>query len=213
MFVDESHVAVPQIGGMYRGDRARKEVLVEHGFRLPSALDNRPLRFEEWEKLVRQLVYVSATPSKYELEHSRGAIAEQIVRPTGLLDPAIEVRPAATQVDDLLAEIRRTVKSGWRVLARPDQAFGRVTTYYAELSVKVRYLHSEDRRHRACHHPGDLRGVRRPDRHQLLREFDLPSRAEAVLDATRRVSCARRPVDQTCAAPRNGRARVVLRRP
>jgi excinuclease ABC subunit B len=145
VFVDESHVAVPQIGGMYRGDRARKETLVEHGFRLPSALDNRPLRFEEWEQLVKQLVYVSATPSKYEVENSRGAIAEQIVRPTGLLDPAIEVRPAATQVDDLLAEIRKTVKAGWRVLVTTltKRSAEELTTYYAELGVKVRYLHSE----------------------------------------------------------------------
>jgi excinuclease ABC subunit B len=106
VFVDESHVSVPQVGGMYRGDRARKETLVEHGFRLPSALDNRPLRFEEWDALVRQCVYVSATPADYEMKHSGANVAEQIVRPTGLLDPAIEVKSARTQVDDLLHEIR-----------------------------------------------------------------------------------------------------------
>jgi len=145
VFVDESHVSVPQVGGMYRGDKARKETLVEHGFRLPSALDNRPLRFEEWEKLVRQCVYVSATPSAYEMTHSEGRIAEQVVRPTGLLDPEIEVRSARTQVDDLLHEIRRVVAAGWRVLVTTltKRMSEELTTYYAELGVRVRYLHSE----------------------------------------------------------------------
>jgi excinuclease ABC subunit B len=145
VFVDESHVAVPQVGAMYRGDRARKETLVEHGFRLPSALDNRPLRFEEWEQLVAQIAYVSATPGGYELEHSEGRVAEQIVRPTGLLDPPIEIRPARTQVDDLLAEIRKTVKDGWRVLVTTltKRSAEELTTYFAELGVRVRYLHSE----------------------------------------------------------------------
>ncbi|MCE9594443.1 MAG: excinuclease ABC subunit UvrB [Planctomycetes bacterium] len=145
VFIDESHVTVPQIGGMYRGDRARKEVLVEHGFRLPSALDNRPLRFEEWEKLVRQIVFVSATPSAFELEHSKGRIAEQIVRPTGLLDPEIEVRKAATQVDDLLHEIKKTVAEGWRVLVTTltKRSAEELTTYFSELGIRVRYLHSE----------------------------------------------------------------------
>jgi excinuclease ABC subunit B len=145
VFVDESHVAVPQIGGMFRGDRSRKETLVEHGFRLPSALDNRPLRFEEWERLVRQAVFVSATPGPFELAQSQGRVAEQIVRPTGLLDPEIDVRPAATQVDDLLAEIRKTVAKGWRVLVTTltKRSAEELTTYYAELGVRVRYLHSE----------------------------------------------------------------------
>ncbi len=145
VFVDESHVTVPQIGGMYRGDRARKEVLVEHGFRLPSALDNRPLRFEEWAKLVRQSVYISATPGPFELSHSKGAIAEQIVRPTGLLDPLIEVRPARTQVDDLLHEIKLTVERGWRVLVTTltKRSAEELTTYFSELGIRVRYLHSE----------------------------------------------------------------------
>ncbi len=145
VFVDESHVSIPQVGGMYRGDRSRKETLVEYGFRLPSALDNRPLRFEEWERLVRQVVYVSATPGKYELEASEERVAEQIVRPTGLLDPAIEVRPARTQVDDLLAEIRKTTAAGWRTLVTTltKRSAEELTTYYAELGVRVRYLHSE----------------------------------------------------------------------
>ena len=145
LFVDESHVSVPQVGGMYRGDRSRKETLVEHGFRLPSALDNRPLRFEEFDELVVQAVYVSATPARYELEHSRTHIVEQIVRPTGLLDPLVDVRPAGSQVDDLLAEIRRTVKAGWRVLVTTltKRSAEELTTYYSELGVRVRYLHSE----------------------------------------------------------------------
>jgi excinuclease ABC subunit B len=145
VFVDESHVAVPQLGGMYRGDRSRKETLVEHGFRLPSALDNRPLRMEEWDELVSQAVYVSATPSELELSRSRGAVAEQIVRPTGLLDPAVEVRPARTQVDDLLAELRKVVARGFRALVTTltKRSAEELTNYYAELGVKVRYLHSE----------------------------------------------------------------------
>jgi len=145
LFVDESHVSVPQVGAMFKGDRSRKETLVEHGFRLPSALDNRPLRFEEFEQLVRQSVYVSATPSRYELQHSGEHIAEQIVRPTGLLDPEIEVRPAGTQVDDLLGELRRVVEAGWRVLVTTltKRSAEELTTYYAELGVRVRYLHSE----------------------------------------------------------------------
>ncbi len=145
VFVDESHVAVPQVAGMYRGDRSRKEVLVQHGFRLPSALDNRPLRFEEWEELVPQAVFVSATPGPYELERSIGRVAEQIVRPTGLLDPAIELRPARTQVDDLLAEIRRTTAEGWRTLVTTltKRSAEELTSYLAELGIRVRYLHSE----------------------------------------------------------------------
>jgi excinuclease ABC subunit B len=145
VFVDESHVAVPQVGGMYRGDRSRKETLVEHGFRLPSALDNRPLRMEEWEGLVSQIVYVSATPSAFEMEKSKGHVAEQIVRPTGLLDPEIEVKPARTQVDDLLAEVRAVAKKGFRTLVTTltKRSAEELTNYYAELGVRVKYLHSE----------------------------------------------------------------------
>jgi len=116
MIVDESHVTIPQLGGMYKGDRSRKENLVEYGFRLPSALDNRPLNFEEWEQRVKQVVYVSATPGPYELSKSQGVVVEQIIRPTGLLDPRIDVRPVSGQVDDLLARIRERTARGERVL-------------------------------------------------------------------------------------------------
>jgi excinuclease ABC subunit B len=145
VFLDESHVTVPQIGGMYRGDRARKETLVEFGFRLPSALDNRPLRFEEWTERVPQAVYVSATPADYELQMCKGVVVEQIIRPTGLMDPEIEVRPAAGQVDDLLAEIRARVAEGSRVLVTTltKRMAEELTDYYAELGVRVRYLHSD----------------------------------------------------------------------
>ncbi|MDG2472217.1 MAG: excinuclease ABC subunit UvrB [Pseudomonadales bacterium] len=142
--VDESHVTIPQIGAMYKGDRSRKENLVQYGFRLPSALDNRPLRFEEWENLVPQCIFVSATPSRYEAAHA-GAVVEQVVRPTGLLDPVIEVRPATTQVDDLLSEIKlRTVK-GERVLVTTltKRMSEDLTEYFEEQRIKVRYLHSD----------------------------------------------------------------------
>src|SRR5690606_7852058 len=115
MVIDESHVTIPQFGGMYRGDRSRKETLVEYGFRLPSALDNRPMRFDEWERISPQAIYVSATPGKYEAEHT-GQVVEQVARPTGLVDPQIEVRPALTQVDDVMGEIKKTVAVGDRVL-------------------------------------------------------------------------------------------------
>jgi excinuclease ABC subunit B len=145
LVLDESHISVPQIGGMFRGDRARKETLVEFGFRLPSALDNRPLRFEEWEARVGQALYVSATPADYELERSKGVVVEQIIRPTGLLDPRVEVRRAAGQVDDLLAEIRARAAAGERVLVTTltKRMAEELTDYYAELGVRVRYLHSE----------------------------------------------------------------------
>ncbi|MBY0372002.1 excinuclease ABC subunit UvrB [bacterium] len=145
LFIDESHVTVPQIGGMFRGDRARKEVLVEHGFRLPSALDNRPLNFSEFESLVRQAVYVSATPSKYELEHSRERVFEQIIRPTGLIDPTIEVRPARGSVDDLYGEIRKRVDKGERVLVTTltKRMAEDLSEYYQKLGLSVQYLHSD----------------------------------------------------------------------
>jgi excinuclease ABC subunit B len=145
MFIDESHVAVPQVGGMYRGDRARKEVLVEHGFRLPSALDNRPLRFEEFKERIRNVIYVSATPGDYELGRTQGRIAEQIVRPTGLVDPAVEVRGVGGQVDDLLKEIRAVAASGHRVLVTTltKRMAEELTEYYAEVGVRCRYLHSD----------------------------------------------------------------------
>ncbi|MDP3937742.1 MAG: excinuclease ABC subunit UvrB [Deltaproteobacteria bacterium] len=145
LFVDESHIAIPQIGGMYKGDRARKETLVEYGFRLPSALDNRPLRFDEWQKRVGQCVYVSATPAEWELRESKGLVVEQIIRPTGLMDPRVEVRPAKGQVDDLLDEIRLRVERGERVLVTvlTKRMAEELTEYYADLGVRVRYLHSD----------------------------------------------------------------------
>jgi len=144
MIIDESHVTVPQIGGMYRGDRARKENLVDYGFRLPSALDNRPLRFDEFEKIMPQAIFVSATPAEYEREH-QAQVVEQVVRPTGLVDPQIEVRPAATQVDDLLSEINARVKRNERVLVTTltKRMAEDLTDYLAEHGVKVRYLHSD----------------------------------------------------------------------
>jgi len=145
LIVDESHQTVPQVRGMYHGDRSRKEVLVEYGFRLPSALDNRPLSFAEWEERRPQVVYVSATPGAYELNHAGGVIVEQIIRPTGLVDPPIDVRPVAGQVDDLLAEIREVVGRRERVLVTvlTKRMAEDLTTYYQELGVKVRYLHSD----------------------------------------------------------------------
>ncbi len=144
LVIDESHVTIPQLGGMYRGDRSRKENLVEYGFRLPSALDNRPLRFDEFEALAPQTIFTSATPGAYEQEHA-GAVIEQLIRPTGLVDPQIEVRPATTQVDDLLSEIRLRVAAGERVLVTTltKRMAEDLTEYLAEHGVRVRYLHSD----------------------------------------------------------------------
>ncbi len=144
LFIDESHVTVPQLGAMYRGDRSRKETLVEYGFRLPSALDNRPMKFEEWEQISPQMIFVSATPGNYEAEHE-GQVVEQVVRPTGLLDPEIEVRPASTQVDDLLSEINDRVGMGDRVLVTTltKRMSEDLTDYLSEHGVRVRYLHSD----------------------------------------------------------------------
>ena len=145
LFIDESHVSVPQIGGMYNGDRSRKETLVEYGFRLPSALDNRPLNFFEFEASVNQVIYVSATPAEYELEKAAGAPVEQIIRPTGLTDPEVLVRPAKKQVDDLLHEIRHRIDQGERVLVTTltKRMAEELTEYYLELGIKTRYLHSD----------------------------------------------------------------------
>ncbi|MHA7880795.1 MAG: excinuclease ABC subunit UvrB [Saccharospirillum sp.] len=144
MFIDESHVSIPQLGAMYRGDRSRKETLVEYGFRLPSALDNRPLKFEEWERLAPQAIYVSATPGKYEAEHAQQTV-EQVVRPTGLVDPKVEVRPASTQVDDLLHEIQLRLKLQERVLVTTltKRMAEDLTDYLNENGIRVRYLHSD----------------------------------------------------------------------
>jgi excinuclease ABC subunit B len=145
LVVDESHVAVPQVGGMFKGDRSRKETLVRHGFRMPSALDNRPLKFDEFNALVNQAIYVSATPAAYEIEVANGVVVEQVIRPTGLLDPTIEVRPAATQVDDLLAELRIAAKADQRVLVTvlTKRMAQELTDYYRELDVRIRYLHGD----------------------------------------------------------------------
>jgi excinuclease ABC subunit B len=145
LFIDESHVTIPQLIGMYRGDRSRKETLVEYGFRLPSALDNRPLMFEEFEKRVQQAIYVSATPSEYEMKKSLGKIVEQIIRPTGLNDPLLEIKPAKNQVDDLLEEIQKRVKKKERVLVTTltKRMAEDLTEYYADLGIRVKYLHSD----------------------------------------------------------------------
>ena len=218
VFIDESHVSVPQVGAMFKGDRSRKENLVEHGFRLPSALDNRPLRFEEWKKLTNQVIYVSATPGPYELEQSDGEVAEQIVRPTGLLDPPIEVRSAQTQVDDLLAEVRKVVAKEWRVLVTTltKRSAEELTTYYSELGVRVRYLHSEID---AIERTAILRDLRLGEFDvlvgiNLLREgLDLPEVAlVAILDADKEGFLrSTTSLIQTCGrAARNVEGRVIM---
>jgi len=187
--VDESHVTVPQIGGMYEGDRSRKETLIRYGFRLPSALDNRPLRFAEWEEVTGPTVFVTATPADYELERSRGVLVEQIIRPTGLVDPEIEIRPVAHQVDDLLAEIRRVVAAGQRVLVTTltKRMAEDLSDYLGEVGVRVRYLHSDID---ALERVELLRGLRLAEFDvlvgiNLLREgLDLPEVSlVAILDA------------------------------
>ncbi|MCI7238470.1 MAG: excinuclease ABC subunit UvrB [Anaerococcus sp.] len=145
LMVDESHVTIPQVGGMYEGDRSRKQNLVDYGFRLPSALDNRPLKFDEFERLINQAIYVSATPGPYEMEKTSGKLVEQIIRPTGLLDPTIEVRPTENQIDDLIEEIHKTIDKGDRVLVTTltKRMAEDLTTYLTEAGIKVRYLHSD----------------------------------------------------------------------
>ncbi|MBB5209373.1 excinuclease ABC subunit UvrB [Chiayiivirga flava] len=145
LVVDESHVTIPQLGAMYKGDRSRKENLVEYGFRLPSALDNRPLKFDEWERRAPRAIYVSATPGKYEMDKAEGSVVELVVRPTGLIDPVVEIRPVGTQVDDLLSEVNERVAMGDRVLVTTltKRMAENLTEYLAEHNVKVRYLHSD----------------------------------------------------------------------
>jgi excinuclease ABC subunit B len=189
IIIDESHQTMPQVQGMYRGDRSRKETLVEYGFRLPSALDNRPLRFDEFEALRGQTIFVSATPADLELSLCGGEVVEQIIRPTGLMDPAIDVRPVKGQVDDLLAEIRAAAAHGQRVLVTTltKRMAEELTHYYRELGVRVEYLHSDiDTLERVR----ILRSLRRGDFDvlvgiNLLREgLDLPEVAlVAILDA------------------------------
>jgi excinuclease ABC subunit B len=216
--IDESHVTVPQLQAMYRGDRSRKETLVEFGFRLPSALDNRPLKFEEFEAFENARIYVSATPGDYEIHKSMGVLVEQIVRPTGLMDPVIEVRPAATQVDDLLGEIRERVEAGDRVLVTTltKRMAEDLTEYYTEIGVRCRYLHSDiDTLERV----ELLRDLRRGEFDvligiNLLREgLDLPEVSlVAILDADKEGFLrAQRSLIQTAGrAARNINGRVIF---
>ena len=189
LFLDESHASVPQIGAMYKGDFSRKSNLVEHGFRLPSAKDNRPLKFEEWEKLRPQTIYISATPGKYELEKLGGEVVQQLIRPTGLVDPEYEIRPAKDQIDNLLGEIRKTIKKGFRVLVTTltKRMAEDLTDYLSEVDIKTVYIHSDVETLKRIEIINDLRrgifdvliGV------NLLREgLDIPECAlVAILDA------------------------------
>jgi excinuclease ABC subunit B len=218
VIVDESHQTVPQIRGMYHGDRSRKEVLVEYGFRLPSALDNRPLDFSEWEARVRQVVFVSATPGPYELAKAGGVIVEQVIRPTGLMDPPIDVRPVRGQVDDLLQEIRVRAARGERVLVTTltKRMAEDLTSYYQELGVKVRYLHSDIETLERVEILRDLRrgvfdvlvGI------NLLREgLDLPEVSlVAILDADKEgfLRSAGSLIQTSGRAARNVQGRVIM---
>jgi excinuclease ABC subunit B len=218
MIIDESHIAIPQIGGMFNGDRSRKQTLVNYGFRLPSALDNRPLRFDEFEQRVHQAVYVSATPGPYELEHGRDHIVEQLIRPTGLLDPRIEVRPASTQVDDLLEEIRQCTERGEAVLVTTltKRMAEDLTEYYENVGVNVRYLHSDIK---TLERVELIRDLRRGEYNvlvgiNLLREgLDIPEVAlVAILDADKEGFLrSERSLVQTCGrAARNVDGLVIL---
>jgi excinuclease ABC subunit B len=216
--LDESHQTVPQIGAMFKGDRSRKESLVEHGFRLPSALDNRPLRFEEWQEKVGQVLYVSATPGDYEIQKTQGVVVEQLIRPTGLLDPEVHVRPVRDQVDDLLAEIRKRIAREERVLVTTltKRMAEDLTEYYSELGVKVRYLHSDiDTLERM----EILRDLRRGEFDvlvgiNLLREgLDLPEVSlVAILDADKEgfLRSPRSLIQTIGRAARNAQGEVIL---
>jgi excinuclease ABC subunit B len=218
LVVDESHVTVPQIGGMYRGDRARKSTLVEHGFRLPSALDNRPLNFQEWEALLHQTLFVSATPGEYELTKAAGEIVEQVIRPTGLLDPLVEVRGAGNQVDDLLGEVKKVVAKGFRVLVTTltKKLSEDLTGYFNQQGIKVKYLHSDIETLERIEILRDLRlgafdvlvGI------NLLREgLDLPEVAlVAILDADKEgfLRSERSLIQTIGRAARNSEGRVIL---
>jgi excinuclease ABC subunit B len=218
MVIDESHVTVPQIRAMYGGDRSRKMSLVEYGFRLPSALDNRPLNFDEFESLAPQTIYVSATPADYELEKSDGIVVEQVIRPTGLLDPLIEVRPAVNQVDDLLDEIDKTIKMGDRVLVTTltKRMAEELTKYMDRLNIKCRYIHSEVK---TLERVEILRGLRLGEFDvligiNLLREgLDLPEVSfVAILDADKEgfLRSERSLIQTIGRAARNDRGRVIL---
>lgn len=218
IFVDESHVTIPQIGGMYRGDRARKSTLVEHGFRLPSALDNRPLNFEEFEASLDQAIYVSATPADYELKKSGGLVVEQVIRPTGLLDPEVEVRPVKFQVDDLLKEIRIRAKNKERVLVTTltKRSAEDLTEYFEGVGVKVKYLHSDIKTVERTEIIKDLRqgifdvliGI------NLLREgLDIPEVSlVAITDADKEgfLRSERSLIQTIGRAARNAKGRVIL---
>jgi excinuclease ABC subunit B len=218
VFVDESHVSIPQVGSMIKGDRSRKGTLVEYGFRMPSALDNRPLSFEEWEERTPQTCYVSATPGNYELDKVQGVVIEQVIRPTGLLDPPIEIRPIAGQVDDLYDEIKASVAKTQRVLVTTltKRMAEDLTEYFADLGVRVRYLHSDvDTLERT----ELIRALRRGEYDvlvgiNLLREgLDIPEVAlVAILDADKEGFLrARRSLIQTCGrAARNIDGRVIM---
>ncbi len=218
LFVDESHITVSQVGGMYRGDRSRKETLVQYGFRLPAALDNRPLNFKEFEEKLTQTVYVSATPADHELQRSDGVVVEQVIRPTGLVDPEIVIRPASGQVDDLLHEIRLTVARGERVLVTTltKRMAEELTGFYQEVGVRVRYLHSDIDTIQRMEIIRDLRkglfdvlvGI------NLLREgLDIPEVSlVAILDADKEGFLrSARSLIQTCGrAARNVAGRVIM---
>ncbi len=218
LFIDESHVTVPQLKGMYRGDRSRKRTLVEHGFRLPSAMDNRPLRHEEFDKLLNQVIFVSATPCEFEIEEAGGIVTEQLVRPTGLIDPEIELRPASQQVDDLLEEIRKRVEKRQRVLVTTltKRMAEDLTEYYLELGLKVKYLHADVETLKRVEIIRDLRrgvfdvliGI------NLLREgLDIPEVSlVAILDADKEGFLrSRTSLIQTCGrASRNLDGKVIM---
>ncbi|HEV2172964.1 MAG TPA: excinuclease ABC subunit UvrB [Nitrospira sp.] len=218
LVVDESHATIPQVGGMYEGDYSRKRTLVDYGFRLPSAVDNRPLKFQEFERLLNQVIYVSATPGPYELEHAGGVVIEQIIRPTGLLDPVIEVRPAKGQVDHLLGEVRAEIALGGRILVTTltKRMAEDLSEYYHELGIKVRYLHSDIKTLERAEIIRDLRlgrfdvliGI------NLLREgLDLPEVSlVAILDADKEgyLRSYRSLIQTAGRAARNVRGRVLL---
>ncbi|MBA5867627.1 MAG: excinuclease ABC subunit UvrB [Nitrospira sp. CR1.3] len=218
LIVDESHATIPQVGGMYEGDYSRKRTLVDYGFRLPSAVDNRPLKFHEFERCLNQVVHVSATPGPYELEHVKGEVVEQIIRPTGLLDPVIEVRPAKGQVDHLLGEVRNEVAQGGRILVTTltKRMAEDLSEYYHELGVKVRYLHSDIKTLERAEIVRDLRrgvfdvlvGI------NLLREgLDIPEVSlVAILDADKEgyLRSYRSLIQTSGRAARNVRGRVIL---
>jgi len=216
--IDESHISVPQLEGMYKGDKSRKDKLVDYGFRLPCARDNRPLKFHEFVQRIKQCIYVSATPGPYELEQSEGLLVEQVVRPTGLVDPQVEVRPAANQVDDLINEIRTVVSRGWRVLVTTltKRMAEDLTSYLQDINVRVRYMHSDVETLERIEIVRRLRqgefdvlvGI------NLLREgLDIPEVAlVAILDADKEGYLrSERSLIQTCGrAARNVHGRVIM---